>query len=79
MVVYLSNDEDREFFHVYFGHPRRRSRTRNLLYNTEGKLFDTTGCADKDTGGVLLHKFLDCGEEVDGPSSSPKAMSTNFR
>ena len=79
MVVYLDNDKDREFFHVYFGHPERRSRTKNLLYNCQGQLFDTTGCADKGVGSVLLHKFLDSGKEVDMPTLPPKPMSTNFR
>ena len=86
MVVYVDNRQDREFFHVYFGHPRRRRRARRsgnlLLYNSEGKLFDTTGCADEGVGGVLLHKYLNREEADDKESKSthsPKPMSTNFR
>ena len=78
-MVYLDNDKDREFFRVYFGHPKRRRRTKNLLYNCQGQLFDTTGCVDKGVGSVLLHKFLNCGEEAGMPDLSPKPMSTNFR
>ena len=79
MVVYLDNEEDQEFFHVYFGHPTRRGRANDLLHNCAGKLFDTTGCADKDVGSVLLHDFLDCGELAKTLPSSSEPMSTNFR
>ena len=61
MVVYLETKQDREFFHVYLRQSARKRHANDstLLYNSEGKLFDTTGCADEGVGGVLLHKFLD--------------------